>query len=416
MAEKLNVFENIPFDDSIDKEGLHTYQPYGSNTYGYSDEINIVIQSQDLITNISESFLYIEGIIKCADVTAQTKKEFDLINNFGCFLFEEMRYVLGNLKCDVCRLPGITSTIKGFASYTKSQSDSLISAGWQPSTSAAIPLQVVKDITSAGNGNVKEKMFCVTIPLKHVFGFAEDYHKAIVNMRQELVLIRSRNDADCYVGDSENVSITLNKIHWKVPHITPSDGAKLELFEKINQNSTIAIPFRQWELYELPALKQTTSDIWSIKTSTQLEKPRFMLLAFQHNKRNLHTANASEFTNANITNIKLHLNSEVFPYENWNLNFNEKKYALAYQCYSNFQKNYYEKMAKPLFDYTAFNDHPIFIIDCSKQKETLKTSTVDIKVEMEARASFNANIMVYCLILHDTIVEYNPLTGEVRKL
>lgn len=403
MAEKLSVFGNVHYDEAVDNDSLHTYQPYGSNTYGYSDEINIVIQSQDLITDISESFLYIEGVIKCAE----EGKTFNLSNNFACFLFEEMRYILGNVKCDVCRVPGITSAIKGYASYTKAESDALVPAGWQPGNDT---LQVEKTVSP------KEKRFSASIPLKHVFGFAEDYNHAIVNMRQELILIRARTDLDCYHGDTDKATITLSKIHWKVPHIIPSDAAKLELFENINRSSLISIPFRQWELYELPALKQAKSDTWAIKTSTQLEKPRFVLLAFQKNKRNIHTAKAADFSDVNITNLKLYLNSERFPYENWNLDFTDKKYILGYEGYARFPKLYHGNKCQPLLNYTDFAERPIFLIDCSRQKETMKTSTVDIKVEMESLANFSTDIMVYCLILHDTIVEYSPLTGEVRKL
>lgn len=90
---------------------------------------------------------------------------------------------------------------------------------------------------------------------------------------------------------------------------------------------------------------------------------------------------------------------------------------LAYHSYATFQKNYYPKdIAEPMFEYDDFKQRPIFVIDCSKQKEVLKTSTVDIKLEMEARANFEQGVIAYCLILHDALVEYNPLTGEVRRI
>lgn len=406
MSEKLNVFgKKIHFDNAIEKETWHTYQPYGSNNYNYSDEIRILIQSQDLITNTSESYLYIEGKI----TETEDAKTFDLTNNFACFLFEEIRYELGGQKVDVCRLPGITSAIKGYASYTKSECAALTSAGWQPFNDT--PLQVQFTV------NAKQKNFSVLLPLKHVLGIFEDYPGVIINMRQELVLIRSRTDLDSYTGNTTNAKIEITKINWRVQHVTPSDEMKIKLFDAINKDSTIKIPFRQGELYELSALKQAKSDIWVIKTSTQLEKPRYMLTVFQKNKRNKMGANAADFNNSNITNLKAHLNSESYPYENWNLDFNNKKYMPAYHSYCNFQKNYYSKSnAEPLFNYNQFDDRPIFVIDCSKQKETMKTSTVDIKLEMESLNNFENGTTAFCLILHDCIVEYNPLTGEVRRV
>ncbi|KAF5281921.1 hypothetical protein FQR65_LT14447 [Abscondita terminalis] len=79
-----------------------------------------------------------------------------------------------------------------------------------------------------------EKQFYVNIPLKHIFSFAEDYNHVIINMRQELILIRSRSDLDCYTGNAPG-TITLTKIAWKVL----SDSAKIELFNNLNRNPSV---------------------------------------------------------------------------------------------------------------------------------------------------------------------------------
>ncbi|KAF5282310.1 hypothetical protein FQR65_LT14364 [Abscondita terminalis] len=211
-------------------------------------------------------------------------------------------------------------------------------------------------------------------------------------------------------------TITITKIAWKVPHITLSDGAKIDLFKNLNRNPVISVPFRQWEIYELPALKSTKIDIWPVKTSTQLEKPRWVIVAFQKNKKGSQSESAADFSNVDITNIKLNLNSESYPYESMHLNFNVNKYSLAYQNYVNFQSNYYNKVIKePLLNYAEFKNCPIFVINCSRQNENLKTSTVDVQLELESLKNFEKGVVVYCLILHDAVIHYNPLTGE-RKL
>ena len=47
--------------------------------------------------------------------------------------------------------------------------------------------------------------FCVSITLKMLLGFFEDYKKIILNMKQELVLIRASNDLDgvLFIDDVE---------------------------------------------------------------------------------------------------------------------------------------------------------------------------------------------------------------------
>ena len=54
----------------------------------------------------------------------------------------------------------------------------------------------------------------------------------------------------------------------------------------MGENNPIIIPFRKWELYELPSLRPSNREIWSTKTLTNLEKPRFVIVAFQVNRKN----------------------------------------------------------------------------------------------------------------------------------
>jgi len=58
MTDIFNI-ENEPiFEDRIVKIETHTYNPFANTTFGYSDEIRILIQQQDLYTLSHESFLY----------------------------------------------------------------------------------------------------------------------------------------------------------------------------------------------------------------------------------------------------------------------------------------------------------------------------------------------------------------------
>ena len=49
----------------------------------------------------------------------------------------------------------------------------------------------------------KEASFNYILPLNKLLGFCEDYKKFIVNAKQELVLLISRNDLNCYVSDTD---------------------------------------------------------------------------------------------------------------------------------------------------------------------------------------------------------------------
>ena len=50
MTDILNIKDEPIFDDRIVKIETHTYSPFANTTFGYSDEIRIPIQQQDLYT------------------------------------------------------------------------------------------------------------------------------------------------------------------------------------------------------------------------------------------------------------------------------------------------------------------------------------------------------------------------------
>ncbi|XP_044005534.1 uncharacterized protein LOC122850452 [Aphidius gifuensis] len=60
--------------------------------------------------------------------------------------------------------------------------------------------------------------------------------------------------------------------------------------------------------------------------------------------------------------------------------------------------------------------NPLIVIDCPKQNKFLKSGPVDIRLEFESTTQFPAQTSSYCLVLYDRIIEYNPISGSVRKL
>ena len=154
-----------------------------------------------------------------------------------------------------------------------------------------------------------------------------------------------------------------------------------------------------------------------VKTFNQLEKPRIVILGFQTFRKGVREANASRFDHCNIRNVKLFLNPQHYPYGNLNLDINRNQYALLYDMYVNFQASYFKKNPELLLNKTDFINHiPLIVIDCSKQNESIKSAPVDVRLEFEAHDNFPTKISIYCLILHDRIVQYNPVIGDVLKL
>lgn len=398
----LNIGERVFSDYTITSKEYHTYLPYANTSLNKSDEIRIPIQTQNIYTYPAESFLEIEGTI--LDEAGKASDTIKLVNNAFAFLFDEIRYELGGVVVDRVRNPGITTVMKGYVSFTENDCVRYHNAGWNH-------LETPKVLSKNG-------YFNVCVPLKILMGVFEDFKKIIINIRQELVLIRSFSDINCVkttkAGEKPNISI--NKVSWKIEHIKVDDEAKLKLLSYVEHGRDLTIAFRGWELHEYPLLQQTMQHTWNVKSVNQLEKPRYIIFGFQTTRKNQLGNDCSVFDHCNLTNFKTYLNSEIYPYDNLNVNFDKKQWAILYEMYARFQQSYYYKtVGQPCLPLDKFIEiAPLVVIDCCYQMDTLKSGTVDIRLEFETNKNIPAETCAYLLILHDKKIKYNALTGIVK--
>ncbi|XP_011859132.1 PREDICTED: uncharacterized protein LOC105556648 [Vollenhovia emeryi] len=372
MTDILNIGKEPIFDDHIVKIETHTYNPFANTIFGNSGEIRIPIQQQDLYTLPHESFLYIEGKL----TTAKRIEGSDVIlgNNCVAFIFDEIRYELDGVEIDQC--------------------------GW--------------DVSNNGEGN-----FNSCVPLSMLLGFCEDYKRVVINARHELILIRSRNDNNCLFGPiTLEPQLEIFKIQWQMPHVLLNEVNKLSMLRALESGQYLNMGFRSWDLYEFPLLQQTTKHSWAIKTATQLEKPRCVIFALQTNRKNIMSENVSQFNHCKLSNVKLYLNSECYPYDDMNLDFDKSKWSSLYDAFLRFRKRYCgnDDLTPGLTVDNFLEYGPFVTIDCSRQNESVKSATVDVRLEFECKENVQANTTAYCFLIHDRVVQYNPLTNVVRKI
>lgn len=85
--------------------------------------------------------------------------------------------------------------------------------------------------------------------------------------------------------------------------------------------------------------------------------------------------------------------------------------------YARFQESYYDRPSWPLLNRSDFVNHaPLFVFDCSKQHEDLKSGSVNVRIDISASKNVPANTKAYCLIIHDRSLEYTPLTNIVTSV
>ena len=112
------------------------------------------------------------------------------------------------------------------------------------------------------------------------------------------------------------------------------------------------------------------------------------------------------FDDCNLSNVKLYLNSMFYPYDDLNLDFGEKRYAVLFDMYARFRTAYYRiDFFETLLNVLSFVEKGRFVvIDCSRQNETIKSATVDVRIEFDCKENVPVNTTAYCLIIHDRVL------------
>ncbi|XP_075162776.1 uncharacterized protein LOC142235407 [Haematobia irritans] len=388
MTEIFNITEKPFSEESIIKKDYHSYTPY-VNSFKNNDEIMICIQNQDLFVLPCESYIYIEGFLSVSG--GGTTENARLSSNCVAHMFDEIRYDINGIEVDRTRYLGKASTIKNFVSMTDFESNVMKNAGWNNGEELVL------------------KAFNFYVPLKMLLGFAEDYNKVILYSKHELILLRSSNDNNvCYsTVPTETVNLTISNITWRIPHVRLSDGMKLNMMKTVRDGISLPIAFRSWDCHFNPTFAGSTKNYWNVKLSTNRERPRFILFAFERD---------GKFTHCNLTNFKVHLNSETYPYDDLNLKFEENRYAVLYEMYSTFQENYFFRESQPILSCEKFKATPIIVINVNHQNETIKSGPIDVKLEFETSKPIPESTLAYCIVIHDRLLEYIPLNGIVRKI
>ena len=397
MSNILSVGSMPIQDNSIISKQFHVYSPYTS-TYAANDEVRIAIQSQDLYVLPSESYILMEVTVARKLGAEHAAVVGEWATNAESYLFSEIRYEINNVEIDRIKNPGFTANLK---------------------RNAACPAKRLRGLNisfSNANQTIGVKTYQFIIHLNELFGFCDDYKKIIMNAKHELILVVNRQTLLAYRADVECFDLTITKIQWKVPHVQLADQAKLQMLRYLERKQVIGVPYRSWDLFEMPQLPQTTKHIWTVKSTSQICKPRFVFVAFQTNRQRV-TSNSEMYDNCNIRHVKLYLNNEYYPYDTITSDFEHSNYVEQYKAFTAIQNSYYPAEADnpTSYGYDTFGTYPIFTFDCSRTDESLLGGTVDIRLEIEARANIAAHTVANCLIIYDNYFEYSPFSSIVVK-
>ena len=424
MNSILRITDPILSDDSIDKYEEFEYEPVaGTNLNSTGADIRLTIETQDIFTHPSESFLIIEGNLVRSDNNNVYADDdpISLTNNGIMHLFKRIRYDLSGQEIESLLHPGQATTMLGLLKYPDdfSKSKGLNQLWYKDTTNTAV---------LADNAGFKirheyiitncqpKRSFSFRIPLKHIFGFCEDYDKVVYGLKHNLTLTRNDDNESIYRGATKTNGnplvagkIVLSKISWFMPHVTPADKDKMELYKIIERKEKIPVGYRMIQC-DSASIPQTTSFSWRLSVKSSPEVPRFIIVAFQTAKSNNQEANPSIFDYVRVSNIYVMLNSMRYPKADYNISFLAHKFSRVYGDAAEFRSKFFnmdEWVSNPNItpsDYKTL--YPLFLFDVSKQNEKLKYSTTDIQIKMHFSANVPANTQAYAVIISDRLINF----------
>ena len=422
MNSILRITDPILKDDSIDKYEDIAYEPVaGTNLNSSGQDIRLTIETQDIFTHPSESYLIIEGrLLRANDNSYGANDPVSITNNGIMHLFKRIRYDLSGQEIENIMNVGQATTMLGLLKYPDDFSKSKgLNQLWYKDTT------VNAEGANAGwnarrlyiiTGSDPRGTFSFRIPLKHIFGFCGDYDKVVYGLKHNLTLTRN-DDNDAIFRAANDAAgnpvaagkIRLDKISWFMPHVTPADNDKMELYKIIEKKEKIPVGYRMIQC-DSATIPQAISFSWRLSVKSSPEVPRFIIVGFQTDKRGDQLTNPSIFNNVNVSNIYVMLNSTRYPTTDYNISFLSQKYSRVYGDAAEFRSKFFnmdELISNPNITPADFkNLYPLFLFDVSKQSEKLKYSTTDIQIKMHFSANVAANTQAYAVIISDRLINF----------
>ena len=254
-------FEEKPItDETIEEYEYHEYEPITGTNLNNPGEIRIIIQNQDIFTHPSESYFLVEGRPTKDDTAFADTDVFTLTNNGMMHLFSNIKYRLSEQEVELLFYPGQSTTMLGLLKYPDdfSKSIGLNQLWYEDNTSTA-------SIVDNNGFKIRQSyiirmpnpkgLFSFQLPLKHIFGFTEDYDKVVYGFTQRLTLVRKADSNAIFKeAAADDKKIDIQKISRFIPHVLPADGEKLQLYKTTESKSKLPVAYRMRQQFlSLPA-------------------------------------------------------------------------------------------------------------------------------------------------------------------
>ena len=442
--------EAVLIDETTEEYEYFEYSPDSETLESLNGirEIRFNIEALSTFIHPHKSFLYFEGqILRNDNITfnanqarnAGVEHNVTLVNDGILHLFSEMKYSINGQPIEDILNPAISSIMLGMLRYPDdfSKSKGLMQCWFKDDGDGGINdndnkgrLTRKRFFYNAYLNFDNQGKFSFCIPLKHIFGFCDDYDKVMYGVNHTLSLFckgdetaihRAVNTLGAANADL-NAKVVLNKVKWCMPHVKPSLEIYNGLTEKIGKGENVKIGFKSRRVDE--KIVDSANWSWRVAVTSGNETPRFLILGFQTGNKTQQVglaqakdANPSVFDHCNVEYIQVKMLGRLYPSQAEILNFPANQYSKAFNNVAKFRELF--DGTPDLFSHFGINPidfknlYPLFIFDVSNQIPKTTTSVVEVVFNVKFQANPPAATTAYCLTIADKIFD---LKGDGSKM
>ena len=428
MSDILRLTDEPLIDVSIESYEWQQYNPISGSQINTPSNITIIIESQSIYCHPAESYLLFEGRLTKADNlnTAYANDDAVTLTNNGLMhLFQQISYRMSNQEIETISNPGQATTMFGLLKYPN---DFQLAQGlnqlWYKDSGRTAVIDdnqgfAIRQSYLIQKPGVKGT-FSFIVPLKHIFGFCDDYNKVIYGVRHELILGRKADD-DAIFRDAAAAAgkVVLDKISWFMPHVIPSLMEDHQLNKTIASKATFLVGYRARQC-DVTVVHPSTSFEWKLGVKSSPEQPRYVIIGFQTNRDGNQERNPSIFDHCNLTNMYVMMNTARYPAVDYYLSFPNQQFSRAYRAAATFSEKFYgmdEKLTQSNITPVDFKElYPIMVFDMSRQPERLKSSAVDIQIRGTFSVAPPVGTKAYAVQIYDKLFNFQSDGDKIGRI
>ena len=250
------------------------------------------------------------------------------------------------------------------------------------------------------------------IKMRDLFGFVDDLEKIIYGLGFKLILKRNNKDRALYRikanpgAVANDVNIEIRDISWCVTSIDPSNDNRIIVQKRLNKKNNV--DFRYYEKKTLyKNVPNATNFLFDLGMESGMERPQYIIIAFENNNVNEQTHDASTFHIMNVTECHCKIGSEFYPEYRMNINYGTNNYNEAFKEIVSFNEDYngLPHNIKPYINHRTFkSSYIIYVFDTRYQSDHIGPQPIQLNFKFSAAV---ADVICHALVLNRKVISVN---------